>query len=583
MLTIEVEYLGRATATQFNDRRVAEWPPHPARLHSALVAVYEEGRGDVLDDAGSRDALEWLAGASAPALYASEASRRAVHTHFVPVNDTTVVNHAPIHNALAKVHALEGELSSATDDRQARKLARKLDTANKRLVATARHQGCAVDKSKEPSLEILPEHRKKQARTFPSVTPEDPRVYWIWPEDPPPSVARSIDALARCLVRLGHSSSLVRARCVQALPDGVRPNWFPDPEGEHFLRLPLPGQLERLETLYIQHQGVEPRVLPFRWETYRREEPAHYEPSPVHRQRVFDPEEWIVFERAEGPSARRDNARHLPMSRAADLARRMRDALLYFADQAELALPESVTGHRPDGSRSDRPHMAVLPLPYVGSQYADGKLRGVALVMPRGASSEDTRALLKSIGAWEDAARRDERMAALNEDLDIPTLPVHMGRAGVFHLTRLLDRTNMRTLRVERWTRPARSWRSVTPVALDRNPGHLFSRDPVKARRASSEAESIIRSACARQHLPEPVEVTVSFAPVVTATPPASAFQPFPAVQRPGKPRRVLVHIAVRFDVLVEGPLLLGAGRYLGLGLLLPVPDALSAEVAHDA
>ncbi len=577
MLAIEVEYLGRVTATRFNDRQAAEWPPHPARLYSALVAVYAAGPDDDPGAAARREAersaLEWLARARPPSLRASDASRRAVYTNFVPVNDTTVVRQKPIHNAISKVRALERDLSAAADDKARGKLVRKLETANRRLRDMARRQSTATDKGKEPSLEILPEHRKKQGRTFPSVTPDDPRVYWIWTQDAPPTVVAALDGLARRLVRLGHSSTLVRARCVGELPDGVEPNWFPDPDGEHFLRLPLRDQLSRLEDLYLQHQGVEPRVLPFRWETYRQEVPAPVERVQVHAHRVFDREEWIVLQRGDGPDRGGDVARHLPMTRVADLSRRVRDALFSHADGAGITLPESVTGHRADGSRSDQPHMAVLPLPYVASPYADGNIRGVALVLPRQAAAGDRRLLLKTLGSWERAARSDGRLAALNEDLEIPTLPIYMGRAGVFHLSRLVDRSNMRTLQVDRWTRPARRWRSVTPVALDRNPGHLGSANPAKARRAAAEAEAIIRKACARLGLPEPEEIAVSFAPTVVASPHASAFPPYPAVQRPDKPRRVLIHVALRFGLPVEGPVLLGAGRYYGLGLFLPVSD----------
>ncbi len=40
MLAIEVRLLtGRYAATAFDDRRRAEWPPHPTRLYSALAAA----------------------------------------------------------------------------------------------------------------------------------------------------------------------------------------------------------------------------------------------------------------------------------------------------------------------------------------------------------------------------------------------------------------------------------------------------------------------------------------------------------------------------------------------------------------
>ena len=50
MLSIEVELLGkRYAATAHNDRGRAEWPPHPARFFSALVAALHE-RDQVDDD-----------------------------------------------------------------------------------------------------------------------------------------------------------------------------------------------------------------------------------------------------------------------------------------------------------------------------------------------------------------------------------------------------------------------------------------------------------------------------------------------------------------------------------------------------
>ena len=55
MLAIEIEFLtGRYAATAHNDRKCAEWPPHPARFFSALVAALHDH--DPVDKA-ERDAL----------------------------------------------------------------------------------------------------------------------------------------------------------------------------------------------------------------------------------------------------------------------------------------------------------------------------------------------------------------------------------------------------------------------------------------------------------------------------------------------------------------------------------------------
>src|SRR4051794_21899055 len=85
MLALEVELLlGRYVATDFRDRDRAEWPPHPARLFSALVAAaYESGLGE-----SARAALLWLESQPPPCIAADEAaSPQTPVTVYVPVND----------------------------------------------------------------------------------------------------------------------------------------------------------------------------------------------------------------------------------------------------------------------------------------------------------------------------------------------------------------------------------------------------------------------------------------------------------------------------------------------------------------
>lgn len=87
MLAIEVEFLtGRYAATAHNDRGSSEWPPHPARFFSALVAAFHDN--DDADQA-ERAALLWLEQQSAPSLWvdhpASIVGRRQVQDVYVPV------------------------------------------------------------------------------------------------------------------------------------------------------------------------------------------------------------------------------------------------------------------------------------------------------------------------------------------------------------------------------------------------------------------------------------------------------------------------------------------------------------------
>src|SRR4051812_4778928 len=84
MLALEVKFLlGRYAATDFRDRDRAEWPPHPARLFSALVAAtYDGGLGE-----SARAALLWLENQPPPWICAPDAAEQAAVTAFVPIND----------------------------------------------------------------------------------------------------------------------------------------------------------------------------------------------------------------------------------------------------------------------------------------------------------------------------------------------------------------------------------------------------------------------------------------------------------------------------------------------------------------
>ena len=154
------------------------------------------------------------------------------------------------------------------------------------------------------------------------------------------------------------------------------------------------------------------------------------------------------------------------------------------------------------------------------------------------------------------------------EDEDTPCLSVTMGAAGVLELERVEWGTAQASLRAESWCRPTRVWHSVTPVALDRNPGDLRSRDPRKIATAISEAVGTIRRSCARIGLPDPRAVEVLPAAPVAGASKAQLYPPYP--EESGRTRRVLTHVRLEFAEPVRGPVLLGAGRYLGLGLFRP-------------
>lgn len=558
MLAIEIELLGgRYAATAHNDRSQAEWPPHPARFYSALVAALHDHEPC---DPEERAALEWLEALPPPALdvdlsVTGQVGRREVRSVFVPVNDVTLVGdpEQEVRESARKVAALESEPPGKSRDTALRKARKELEKREEALAQFLKRQqeidGAPGARALGIAVSLLPERRTRQERTFPVVLPERPTFAFLWPGADASAHRPALARLCERVTRLGHSSSLVRC----ALSEEARsPSLVPGPEGDFVLRTVGPGQLGHLEAAYARHQAVEGRVLPARPQRYRRPE-AEQAQIPAS---IFS-DEWIVFERIGG---------HRPLaSRAADVTHALRLAVLGGADPG--ALPSVLSGLDASGSPAAGPHLAFMACPFVGHEHADGSIQGLSIVLPQGLGEPERRLLLQRLGALErDRGAPDEQYAF---DLEAGERP----GGGLLRLR--LQRVEVSTrdaLRTSRWCRPARRFLTATPIVLDRYPGNLRSNLDRTAHKAAAEAERSIADSCERIGLPRPLEVSVSLAPLLPGAQHVREFAPWPPT--PGRPRRTRVHAEILFAEPVRGPVLLGAGRYLGLGLCLPVADA---------
>lgn len=543
MIALEVELLtGRYVATSFNDRSEPEWPPHPARLFSALVATAHEDE-ELIESV--RPALEWLEKQGAPEIDASVAERRTLLPAYVPENSGGVVSgwaNAETKLSDARSRLIEAE---ASGDAKAIKAAQKaVATAEKKFEETL--HSATLDDGKGNALDaarLLPASRSRQPRLLPAFTPHVPKVRYSWPtSEAPPEVREKLGEVSRRVVRLGHSSSFVACRVL----DDVGPTqatferWRPTEKGGVSMRVVESGQLSRLEGAFARHRGVEPRVLPSVPQSYARGSETAAE---TPRSSVFG--EWLTFREISSEETPRLGLR---LSRTEDLTRALRGALL---SHAEAPVPPVLSGHDENGRPSERPHVAYVPLADIGSNYSSGAVLGLAVVLPRGISSEERRAVLRAIGRWEESGTR-----------------LTLGRSGALRLERVLDADPRRTLDPAYWNRPARRWGSVTPIALDRNPGNLYSDDPREAAEAARNAEEIVKKSCERIGLPPPRWVEVLRRSLFDAAPPARSYGPFPSKSASGNAtRRVCVHIEMCFEEPVAGPVLIGAGRFFGLGL----------------
>ncbi len=542
---IEVNFLtGRYAATFHNDRRRSEWPPHPARLFSALVATWADANQP---DPMEREALEWLEEQGAPAIAASPATPRKVVSYFVPVNDAAIISKALQARKADRLAVLANQLrdewthSGGEATRNVDQIKRKL-AAERSVTAQVRDTG-----NTPPSLalQMLPEHRRKQERFFPTMAPHETRVTYLWDGRIPGGLWDAVDHLLQRVTRLGHSSSLVSCRLAPVLPARTL---VPGDKGESF-RAVRNGQLAALERQFAVHGGVKPRSLPFSSVRYKAVTDTSADLVPLSPNTAG---ELIVFEFAP-------QCRTLPATQAVEVAMAMRAAVFHYAEDP---IPEELSGHRQDGTPTAAAHVAFLPLPYVGYERADGRLKGIAVSVPEALGSTARRALYRAIGTWEKTAAEGR-------------LRLTLGTAGVIEMKRLRGPATLISLRSHWWLQRSRRWVSVSPVALPRHPGRLSGGTGAARAKAWAEAEAAVKIACMHVGLPEPLAVEVGFSPFLAGVRPATAYPPFSQKGRGGKPiRRQLVHAAVSFDEPVVGPLILGAGRFLGLGLMRPTPMA---------
>lgn len=548
MLAIEVELLaGRYSASAHNDRGRAEWPPHPARFFSALVAALHEH--DPVDD-DERKALIWLERQQPPSLdvdldVSEDIGRRRVLDTFVPVNPATLGHdldslttdpEEPLRRAREKVVSLSVEPKSAEIETLLKKAKEAVARETKELVNAAAR-----------AATLLPDRRTRQVRKFPVVFPGGARFAFIWPESIPGGLRAALDRLCARVTRLGHSSSLVRCAIVER---NFTPTLVPYDDGDYVLRTVGERQLERLEKEFSRHQGVEEnRILPAIPKRYGRSDARLSDSVTATAESIFS-NDWVIFECVGG-------ARPLS-SRGTDLSRALRDAL--FDQHGSKTLPASLSGHRQDGSAADQPHVAFVALPFVGHAHADASVQGCAIVIPRGLATSEREGLLRLVAAWE----RDRAI-----DID-GTMELAEGNLPTVRLKRV-ELSAKSTLRPATWCRPACRFVTATPIALDRNPGNLRSNKDGTAHKASIEAQQYVTESCARIGLPRPISVEVSLAPLLPGAQPVHAFLPWPG--RPGRTARVRVHADIFFAEPVRGPVLLGAGRFFGLGLCIPIPE----------
>ncbi len=559
MFALGIRYLnGWVAATQVTNRDQVEWPPHPGRVFMAMAAAhFQEG-----DSEEGRKALKWLETLDAPEVFASDCRERPTVTSYVPVNP-------------------------------------RLEDENKARANEKRNK-------KRPPPPLQSAHgfiRTRQPRTFARAWLEDENVFLVWPDNNvAPEIAESIAKICGRVTRIGHSSSFVQVRVVEK-PEWENQSaklqkWIPnDAQAERHFRVLGKGTLDDLRQQYnddavkeygqlkIEAEDNSDKKQQKRAKVKLRKKYNNQEPGmrpnlsslakgyALEGEKSADSAPGTVFDEKRLIILRlgRDSGdyRALGVVSTLRVTSALQKALIKTAADWNMVLPEGISGHKADESPSERPHLAILPLAYAGreQEYADGRLMGLALALPRQEFHDDIadihRTLLRCL-----AKMREESPEKSSPQLKL-------GKLGVWNLDGIVEDRPPVNLLASTWTaatQGATEWGTVTPIVLDRHPKAkdlAEYRDEV-AKTIQTACERVLDSKTPEKEMPKIVHIApLPVSPHLGAPPSHS----FPRMERKSGGQCRHTHALIVFDKPIVGPLLVGAGRYRGYGFCRPIRD----------
>lgn len=384
---------------------------------------------------------------------------------------------------------------------------------------------------------------------------DDTPLTYAWPfDDAGTHSAGQICDLAERLHTFGRGvdGAFARARTLgwDAALDTLRQTGsvaFPSPlaDGGRGVRCPAPGSLRSLIERYTRgSKQLERRADGTASSLFRQPPRARCTLVAYDR-----PPTRYVFDIRPGPDD--STFRALPLIRVVEVATALRD--LAFA-RLSRAMPdrnaelERVLIGRGTPPPSPTRRVRFLPLPSTGSRHADASIRRVLVQVPPECPCPPADI------AWSLAGQSIERYAVTNQD------------TGEFRDALLVASGDHDMLRHYGVGRSARRWQSVTPVALPRHTRPAQS----GVARIATNVDLVAAVADALRHAGFPyraVHVRVQQEPFSRHGSVASA-----SASGRFKPT-ALHHVEVTFPTLVEGPVVIGDGRWLGLGLMAPARE----------
>ena len=495
----------------------------------SLIATVSESGDPILVSAHAWESQGLNAIPITLAQWLSERLQTAYETSIVQTN---MVSHtgADGYGRLARQAAFAGEVQSESeyvlvDDfiGQGGTLANLrgwIEKQGGKVVGAVALTGKPYSAKLNPSQEQLDELREKHGSDFEK---------W-WKEH----FGHAFDCLTQSEARyLARSPDVdtIRNRIVAAKQEGIGSSCTRSPREQ---RRYIKDLTARLMDRFPEGEPVTLPPLPGRWQGYGK--PPKYE-NPQAPGPVFDP--GLIVLGIKG--------RRIPLPSTSKFTAALRGLLM--KECFDQPPPEWFSGHRPDGSPTSEPHMALTPLPFVGSEHADGRIMGLALVFPVGLDQLKVGHCLERF--------------LYNSNTGLPR--EHRLFDGRWFDCAIEMETRERppiNLDPNSWTRPSHIWSSVTPVVLNR---HFDGKDKWE------QAIESVKDMCGHIGLPRPREVLLHPVSRIEGVPHSREFPQLTRKMDGGK--RSHTHTMIVFDEPVCGPVLIGAGRFRGYGLCRPMDE----------
>lgn len=208
---------------------------------------------------------------------------------------------------------------------------------------------------------------------------------------------------------------------------------------------------------------------------------------------------------------------------------------------------EAVFIGRGAGERDKARRVKIIPLPSIGHRHADFGIRRIFVEIP------DQSPLSKEDIRWAMMQGRYE-------------LSEHSWQLLPAHTTTMLHHYGISLATPQHQHKSFASWRSITPLALHRGKAKTSAAARMKEhQRAQAWVKQSLRHAGI---IAEPIEVQLQREPWTAKGSPAGSFASSSRFSS-----QALYHVRITFNQAISGPIVLGHGRYLGLGLMSPIPQ----------